>query len=222
MNSRSKLVWGTVLVGATSIAVGSAIRAARADGIPTKDVLSYAGVLEDSKGPVNGTHNIEVAFYDAVSTGKRLCQTSPTPVNVVNGRFDVLLPDECVTSGIAKSPDTWISVVVDGSDTGRTKIGAVPYAVEASHAATIMPNLITISATVTGADGGSIDTPCPAGYTLVMASISEVQLTANGTNGWTNGTYACSNASGALRASVGNYANASFQSRFSCTGLCAR
>ncbi|MBX3092871.1 MAG: hypothetical protein KF764_14070 [Labilithrix sp.] len=201
-----------------------AVRTARADGVPAVNALSYSGVVEDAAGPVQGPHNIQVTLYDAASSGNATCQTPPTSVTLVNGRFTIALPDACAAAVASKS-DTWVSVLVDGSDTGRTKIGAVPYALEAGRAAkatAVEANFVTITATVADPNGGSTDVACPAGYRLATFGISEVQLTESGINGWANGVYGCSNVAGRLRASVGQYMNGTSQSRFSCTGLCVK
>lgn len=121
-------------LGSLGLALGLAYAArAVADGIPASKALSYAGVLENGTGPLSGDHNIQVYFYDAASGGNVLCQTTTATVSVQNGHFSVPLPDACTTA-VAGRPDAWVTVLVDGSDTGRAKIGAVPYAVEANHA----------------------------------------------------------------------------------------
>jgi hypothetical protein len=113
--------------------LGYALRAARAAGIPAANAMSYAGLLEDATGPITGMHNIQLYVYDAATAGNILCQSAPAALSVINGRFTVPLPDTC-TAAVGTNSDAWIDVLVDGSDTGRTKIGAVPYAVEANHA----------------------------------------------------------------------------------------
>jgi hypothetical protein len=85
-----------------------------------------------------------------------------------------------------------------------------------------MANLQLISATVTGANGGTATTSCPSGYNLVMASVDTVVLTQSGTWGWANGTYGCNIVSGQLVASLTNFANGSSYSTFACQGLCAK
>jgi hypothetical protein len=122
-----------VAAAVVALGLGYAVRAARADGIPATSALSYAGVLEDPTGPVNGPHNIGVSLYDAASGGHLLCEAASAEVTVVAGHFGVPLPDDC-TASVGANPDVWLDVFVDGSDTGRTKIGAVPYAAEAAHA----------------------------------------------------------------------------------------
>jgi hypothetical protein len=50
-----------------------------------------------------------------------------------SGAFQVVLPAACTTA-IHANGDLWVEVFVDGTTLGRTKLGAVPYAVEADHA----------------------------------------------------------------------------------------
>jgi hypothetical protein len=125
-----------VTIGALVIAAagGYALRAA-ASGAPGTGALTYAGVLEDPSGPVTGTHNVQVLLFDAPSAGSMLCQSPTAQVSVQDGHFAVQLPDACA-SAVAATSSAWVDVLVDGSDTGRTKIGAVPYAIEANHAVT--------------------------------------------------------------------------------------
>jgi hypothetical protein len=130
MIRRKSLVLGIASLGLAS-GLGYAIRAA-ASGIPSTNALSYAGVLEDSNGPINGSHDIQVIFYDAATAGNNLCQSITAARSITDGHFSVQLPDACTTA-VGANPNVWADVLVDGSDTGRTKIGAVPYAVEAKH-----------------------------------------------------------------------------------------
>jgi hypothetical protein len=106
-----------------------------AEGIPTTGALTYSGHLETADGaPLTGTRNIEVKFWGAASGGTSpLCTSNSRPVVLERGRFGVNLPDDC-TGAVGANADVWIEVLVDGSSLGRTKAGAVPYAVEAAHA----------------------------------------------------------------------------------------
>jgi hypothetical protein len=131
MIQRSRVVRVGCLVLALSL--GYAIRAAWAGGIPATKALSYVGLVETATGPLTGMHNIQVALYDAVTAGNLLCQTASTPLTLTNGRFSIQLPDSCTTA-IGANANSWVDVLVDGSDTGRTMVEAVPYAVEANHA----------------------------------------------------------------------------------------
>jgi hypothetical protein len=132
MIRRNRIVLGIASLG-LAVGLGYAIRAA-ASGIPATNALSYTGVLEDSSGPITGSHSIQAILYDAATAGNVLCQTTAgATVTVTNGHFSIQLPDTCTTA-VGGNPNAWVDVLVDGSDTGRTKIGAVPYAVEANHA----------------------------------------------------------------------------------------
>lgn len=139
-----------IAVALASLTVGAglgyAVHSARAAGIPATKALSYSGVLEGASGPVSGSHDIQVTLYDAATAGNQLCQAPSTPVPIADGHFSVQLPDACAAS-VGANPNVWVDVFVDGADTGRTPIGAVPYAVEANHAT----SATTASAVVTAA-----------------------------------------------------------------------
>lgn len=122
-----------ILIGVVSVVVAGAIGygvRAKAAGIPAMNALTYAGVLESANGPVSGIHSIQVALYDG--TGKK-CESAKKEVDIINGHFSVQLPDEC-TAAVAANPELQAHVFVDDADTGATRLGAVPYAVEANHA----------------------------------------------------------------------------------------
>ena len=120
---------------AASAATLLAIRA-HAAGIPEKEALTYTGYLESPDGkPVTGTHSISVRFWETATASKALCAGEAGDVELVSGRFQVPLPDDCANAVKANS-DLLADVQVDGASLGRTKLGAVPYAIEAGHAAT--------------------------------------------------------------------------------------
>jgi hypothetical protein len=127
------------LIGALASYV--VIRSASAVGIPTTGALTYAGVLEDSSGaPLTGSKNIALEVYDAATAGQKRCEVSSQPYTLVAGRFEIPLPDTCATA-VQGDPDLWIDVLVDGASTGRAKLGAVPYAIEARRATEAGGNL---------------------------------------------------------------------------------
>jgi hypothetical protein len=122
-----------VAVGAASYSIGRA----RAAGVPTPPTLTYAGTLTNATGEaLNDTHNIQIELWNAASGGATpLCLTQPAAITLQQGRFAIALPKEC-SSAVSANPDLWVEVLVDGASLGRTKLGAVPYAIEADHATT--------------------------------------------------------------------------------------
>jgi hypothetical protein len=123
-----------VIAIAASAATFFAVRA-RAAGIPDANALTYTGYLEDPNGaPLAGKHSISVRFWASDAATKALCTGELADAELVSGRFQVPLPDDC-TLAVKASPDTFVDVLVDGASLGRTKLGAVPYAIEAGHAA---------------------------------------------------------------------------------------
>jgi len=134
MKWRSRLVLttaaGIVALGAL-VTVG--VRHVRADGIAPTGALTYTGTLEEANGtPAAGTKEVKISLFDAESGGVEKC-TVTKAVSLVVGRFSVLLPDNC-TQASRETPNLWAEIVVDGASLGRTKIGTVPYAVEAERA----------------------------------------------------------------------------------------
>jgi len=133
--TKQHLVGGALPVALAVVAlVGYSIGRARAAGIPASMPMTYSGVLTDATGaPLSGSKNIQISIFDMASAGTLQCTVGPTAISLVNGGFQVALPDACTTAVHAK-PDLWLEVFADGASLGRTKLGAVPYAVEADHA----------------------------------------------------------------------------------------
>jgi hypothetical protein len=172
-----------IVVGLVSLTLaagfGYAVRSARAAGIPASKALSYSGVLQDANGPVSGMHNIQVTLYDAVTAGNQLCQVPSAPFTVTSGRFTVPLPDACTTA-VGANANSWIDVVVDGADTGRTPIGAVPYAVEANHAvnatnATNATNAVNATNATTAATANAAGGTLATNVSTLQSSVATLQ-----------------------------------------------
>ena len=107
----------------------------KADGPPAKNPLVYTGVLEDNGQPATGSKSVSLVLWSAAVNGMAVCTTTPAaPVTLDGGRFSVPLDDSC-TPAIKKTPDLWLGVIVDSTSLGRTRLGAVPYALEAGSAA---------------------------------------------------------------------------------------
>lgn len=146
---RSTLALATILfcaIVACAAVVRSLSTPAGAAGIPKTDPLHYGGLLTDGDGkPMTGDPSIEIKLWNAESGGKTQCSTGPKKTTLVQGRFRIALDEQCVAA-IKAEPDLWVEVIVDKMSMGRSKVGAVPYAIET-------------------AGGGSKASNCPSGYT---------------------------------------------------------
>jgi hypothetical protein len=133
---RSHLVGALSLV-LVSLAAGYELRVS-AEGPPTVQPVFYAGTIEADGKLARGNYTILLELYAAEKDGKKLC-SSESKVSVDNGRFRVVVSQDCV-SAMQTTPDAWAAVTFTGDDRvphnidGRTKVGAVPYAMEAQHA----------------------------------------------------------------------------------------
>jgi hypothetical protein len=176
--SRKRILAGAACI-VLAVAFGYAMRA-RASGIPPANAMTYAGTLEDGNGPVTGMHNVQVILYDAPAAGNKLCESPTAPVTVTAGHFAAPLPDAC-TAAVGANQNVWVDVLVDGSDTGRTKAGAVPYAVEANHASATDDLAMSAERTGEVPPNQTAWTTIPGlslSFTLARASL--VEMTGNG------------------------------------------
>ena len=127
-----------VLVSAlVSVFHGASPGIVRAQGIPTN--IYYSGVVEPVTGGVlpKGKTAIAVDLFEFQTGGKKpLCQMFPEYfyLNQTKGRFRVALPTSCIAV-IQKIKDLWVEVKIAGTPLPRSKIGAVPYAVEPKDSA---------------------------------------------------------------------------------------
>lgn len=147
----------SVVVGVGIGIASAAFLAGRAfaGGIPTSQPLVYSGVLQNADGtPFTASgHSIEVKLWDsgAPGGGSQLCDTQSRPLILdASGRFSVPLVDganDCVKA-IGAHPDTYVEIILDGAVIGqRSKLGAVPYAVEANHAVSADAAVTALSST---------------------------------------------------------------------------
>lgn len=118
------------LVGVVAYRVGRA----RADGVPTASPLYYGGVLDDGGRPVEGMRNVTIRLWDMASGGTAACTTVAPNTAFSGGRFRIELDAAC-TGAVRANPNLWAEVLVDSTTFARTKLGAVPYALEAGRAA---------------------------------------------------------------------------------------
>jgi hypothetical protein len=182
--TRGRLVVALAAMAVLSGAAGYALRA-RAEGSPTTTPLFYRGTLLDPGGaPLTGNKAIAVSLYDDEKAGTLLCASPPSTVDLAasHGQFRIPLggpggTGDCVKAVHDKS-DLWVAVAVDGTQPfGRTKLGAVPYALEADHALTVksLPGINVVTAAVdlptvpagTTFPEAAVDVACPAGQKLI-------------------------------------------------------
>ena len=122
--------------GVAAIVIGAfSVGRSFAAGIPTTLALNYAATLQTADGvPMTGAHTLEVRFWNAKSGGATLCTSGEQNGIQLNlGRFSIALPDEC-TEAVKSTSEAYVEVVLDQVSLGRSKMNAVPYAVEAAHA----------------------------------------------------------------------------------------
>jgi hypothetical protein len=137
--------------------------------------MTYSGVLLDAAGkPLPSPQIIEVKLWPSGTPGTTaLCTSSPksTPIDS-SGRFSIPI-DPCVAT-IKSTPDAWAEVIVGTSSLGTSKIGAVPYAVEAAHATAADTATNATTAATANAAGGALKT------TVDGLSVPSTKITVNG------------------------------------------
>jgi hypothetical protein len=114
----------------------SAIQRVGAFGVPLSDGLVYSGLLTDARGAaIDGSRSLQLQLWDRASGGTARCSLGPQDQAFSAGRFSVRLPADC-TSAVQQTPNLWMELSVDGGSLGRSKLGSVPYALEAAHSTT--------------------------------------------------------------------------------------
>jgi hypothetical protein len=125
---------GVTVSLAVATEVGYLSGRARASALPSSQTMAYSGVLTDTSGkPLPGPNSLQLFVWDSAMGGTQQCSTLPTMTPLALGNFTIMLPDECAAKARA-SADLWLELYVDGSPLPRTKITAVPYALETVHA----------------------------------------------------------------------------------------
>jgi hypothetical protein len=169
---KRQILWSLSLSGGIAAAgVAFFVGHAWAGGIPAAPgVLTYSGVLEDANGaPYSGT-NVEIKLWSAGPTGGTVLCDTGSPVALTQdkrGRFTVSL-DGCATA-IKANANVWSEVLIDGNSLGRSKMSAVPYAVEASHATAADSATTATTASTANAAGGSLASQVvPAGAVMAF------------------------------------------------------
>ena len=135
MSKRNSLIMA-LLTSALGIFGGYRLRVL-AEGAPTQGTLFYSGTLEQDGAAANGEYTVTLALYDAATGGEALCEVEGD-ADVESGRFRI--DASGCADAVREEPDVWAGVSFEGNDgvtrtlEGRSKIGAVPYALEADHA----------------------------------------------------------------------------------------
>jgi hypothetical protein len=129
-----------VRVGLLGLCVLAALVAglAVADGIPTMTPLTYSGVLQNSAGaPVTAQQSMQLTLWDDATANGSVNQKCVTPTQNVTpdsqGRFQIVLDQACFDA-VRSNRNLWVQVQVGATVLPRSKLGAVPYAVEAGRA----------------------------------------------------------------------------------------
>ena len=176
---------------ASAVTFGYIVGRARAAGAPAAaPVMTYSGTLTDGTGaPLSGTRLLQFQMWDSAAGGAApVCGTASAPQALIGGTFHVALPAACVAAAHANS-ELWTEILLDGTSLGRTKIGAVPYALESGVASAAAGSLaVTIaSLQATNVPPGAVLAfdldACPAGWSPFAPAGGRVVIGANAAGG---------------------------------------
>ena len=123
---------------------------------PSTTTINYQGRLTDSGGvPLDGYYDMHFALYDSDADGTLLWgPEDQLAVPVSDGLFSVDLGGQ-TDGGIPNSVlagDIWLEITVAGETLSpRERLGAVPYAMQASTALTVPDDSITAEKIAAGA-----------------------------------------------------------------------
>jgi hypothetical protein len=161
MNARKEYVHGLLgFLVAGAIFASYELGRARADGIPATPTMYYGVSLEENGAPVTGTRDVAVRFFGVETGGTRLCETLANGTTVSQGRARIALDETC-RNAVRDNQNVWVELAVGGNVVGaRSRIGAVPYAVEAARA-----DGLTAAAQVS-----EVNRACPPEYTVDMSA----------------------------------------------------
>ncbi len=125
------------------------LRHARAQNVPNNPTMFYGITLERDGAPANGPSNVQVQFCADMTGPCTLCDTGTQSVTFTSGRGRIALPEAC-RDAVQGNRDLYVLLSVGGTAVSRSKIGAVPFAVEAVRA--------------DGLTAASINRDCPLEY----------------------------------------------------------
>lgn len=107
-----------------------------ATGVPAQTPLTWGGVVTDAAGkPYAQGQDVQLRFYDQAAGGTAKCVAPVVVSEAWTGRFQAVLPPECVQV-VHDVAELWSEATVGAGKTvlPRVKVGAVPYALEAGVA----------------------------------------------------------------------------------------
>jgi hypothetical protein len=134
MDSRFRLglaAGALCLAGTVSYAVGLAVAA----DVPEMDPLVFTGLIVEDGQAVDGDHDLVVEFWrspDSTDAGDRVCFGEASGTSVTAGRYRIPVPN-CVEP-LQVEQELYSELIMDGRSIGRTKVGAMPFALTAGGA----------------------------------------------------------------------------------------
>jgi hypothetical protein len=120
----------------------------------------------------------------ASASSNLVCDSgTPTKIGLTSGRFSIGLPDACATA-VKGSPNLYVEVLVDptgsgATSLGRTKISAVPYALEAGHA-----TAADTATSATSATNATTAATANAAAGSLATTLSQLQAESHPTSGF--------------------------------------
>lgn len=152
------------------VIVAGVMGKAIADGIPTMTPLTYSGVLQSSAGaPVTAQQSMQLTLWDDATANASMNQRCVTPTQNVTpdpqGRFQIVLDQACFEA-VRANPNLWVQLQIGATVLPRSKLGAVPYAVESGKAVRTVVSSTTASSTAFGVLCGA--TPNTTGAVTAM------------------------------------------------------
>ena len=179
---------GVTMIAALILFVGGYGVRVLAEGAPSQQPLFYSGTLEADGQLASGAHTVTLELYNAETDGDELC-TIERDAEVQAGRFRIDA-SECADAMRANA-DVWVVVAFRGPDgversiPGRSKVGAVPYALEADHAKSataasgaLEATIAQLSDRVAALEGG---TPASSNSAFQAVKRTQQGLSASGT-----------------------------------------
>lgn len=122
----------TVLLIVVGVLAGRAL----ATGVPTASPLTFSGLVTDDAGkPYAAAVPVIVKLYAGQNANTAACTAATTEAEAGTGRFEAVLAADCAKA-VHDSNDLWSELTVGANKIvlPRSRVGAVPYALEAQVA----------------------------------------------------------------------------------------